>query len=153
MREEAARILRAMRNLPDFAESDLSDVNACGVDGDNALHVAVLWDDLQGAEALIDAGVDINEAGDLGYTPLHVACMRGSMEMVRLLVANGADLFALSEGAPPFAAARLAGRDDVCDLLKPLMEQVQSQDPKTWARARIARLRREIASLEHSLES
>ncbi len=62
------------------------------------------------AEALIDAGIELNKAGDLGFTPLHVACMRGNLEMVKLLVNRGADLFALNEGVPPFTIAREAGQ-------------------------------------------
>ena len=57
----------------------------------------------QAAKALIDAGVDVNKAGDRCYTPLHVACMQGDAQMVKLLVDQGADLFALSEGDAPFA--------------------------------------------------
>jgi ankyrin repeat protein len=87
-------------------ESTFSDVNACNSDGDNGLHCVVRWDDLSAAKALLDAGIDINKAGDLGYTPLHVACMRGNVEMVRLLIDRGANLFALSEGDAPFATAR-----------------------------------------------
>ena len=51
--------------------------------------------------------------------------------MVKLLVDSGADMFALSEGDPPFATARLSGHDDICELLAPLMEAEQKRDPKT----------------------
>jgi ankyrin repeat protein len=50
-------------------------VNATSSDGDNALYCVVRWGDLAAAKALIGAVVDINKAGDLGYTPLHVAYM------------------------------------------------------------------------------
>jgi hypothetical protein len=63
------------------------------------------------AKALIDAGIDINKSGDLAYTPLHVACMQGNAEMVKFLIDRGADMFALSEGDPPFTTARLGGHD------------------------------------------
>jgi ankyrin repeat protein len=150
MQEEVARLLTSMRDLPDFSGVDLSDINACGVDGDNALHVAVRKNNA--ARALIDAGINVSKAGDLGYTPLHVACMYGNVEMVKLLVEKGGDLFALSEGDTPFASARLANQDGICDLLKPLMTRAQSEDPKIWIRARIAKLRRELADLEAKLE-
>ena len=131
--------------------ADFSDVNACSSDGDNGLHCIVRWGDLPAARALIDAGIDVNKAGDLGYTPLHVACMQGNAEMVKLLIDRGADLFALSEGDTPFTTARLGGHDKICDLLDPLMKQAQSQNPKIWVRARIGQLRREIAYLESKL--
>ena len=126
-------------------------MNACNSDGDNGLHCVVRWGDLTAAKALIDAGIDVNKAGDLGYTSLHVACMQGNAEMVKLLIEKGADLFALSEGDAPFATARLAGHDQICNLLDPLMKQAQSLDPKIWVRARIVQLRREIAYLEAQL--
>ena len=71
--------------------------------------------------------------------------------MVKLLVDSGADMFALSEGDPPFATARLSGHDDICELLAPLMEAEQKRDPNVWVRARIAQLQREISSLEKKL--
>ena len=58
MDDSVAQILTSLRDLCDFAESDLSDVNACASDGDNALHVLVRRDDLSGAKALIEAGIE-----------------------------------------------------------------------------------------------
>lgn len=151
MDSELEEIFARLRGIADFADTDCSDVSATSVDGDNALHCVVRWSDLAAAKALIDAGIDVNKAGDLGYTPLHVACMQGNAEMVKLLITSGAELFALSEGDMPFATARLGGHDDICKLLAPLMEEAQKRDPNVWVRARIAQLRREIASLEKKL--
>ena len=71
--------------------------------------------------------------------------------MVQLLIDSGAGIFALSEADSPFATARLSGHDDICELPAPLMEEAQKRDPNVWVRARIAQLRREIASLEKKL--
>src|ERR1700745_493585 len=91
-------ILAWLRDSPEFSEqADFSDVNVCAIDGDNALHWVVRSGDRSGAKSLVKAGINVNKAGDLGYTPLHVACMRGDVEMVRLLVESGANLFAKSE--------------------------------------------------------
>jgi ankyrin repeat protein len=144
-------IFARLHGTADFADTNFSDVNATSSDGDNALHCVVRWGDLAAARTLIDAGIDINKAGDLGYTPLHVACMQGNAEMVKLLTDSGADMFAMSEGDAPFTTARLGGHDDICELLAPLMEEAQKRDPKIWVRARIAQLRREIAALEKKL--
>lgn len=151
MNEQLQAIFALLRETADFANTDFSDVNASSSDGDNALHYVVRRDDLGAARALIDAGIDINKAGDLGYTPLHVACMKGNAEMVQLLVARGADMFTFSEGDTPFATARLGGHDTICDMLAPLMQEAQKRDPKAWVRARIAQLKREISSLETKL--
>jgi len=151
MNEQLEAIFARLRGTADFADTDFSDVNATGSDGDNALHCVVRWGDVGAAKALIEAGIDINNAGDLGYTPLHVACMRGDVEIVKLLIDRGADMFALSESDVPFTTARLSGHDNICDLLAPLMQEAQKRDPKAWARARIAQLQREISSLQKKL--
>jgi len=153
MDDKLESILARLGVTPDFAEADFSDVNACSTDGDNALHSVVRWKDKSAAKVLIDAGINVNKAGDLGYTPLHVACIQGDVEMVRLLIENGADLFAISEGDTPFTSARLARHDHVCDLIGPLMKQMQSRDPHIWVRARIAQLQREIAGLERRIKT
>ncbi len=123
MDEEITRLFAVTRDLPLWEGVDLSDINASNCDGDNALHLAVGYGDLSVTRALIDAGIDINKAGDLGYTPLHVASSRGKLDMVKLLIENGADMFALNDGYPPFALARLMGHDHICDFLAPLMKQ------------------------------
>lgn len=66
-------------------------------EGDTALHVMAWRRDLEGARILIDAGADINAAGDMDQTPLHVAIMQGDIEMVRLLLSAGARTDARSE--------------------------------------------------------
>ena len=152
MNEMVKSILARVQQAALFDEVDFSDINACAIDGDNALHVVVGWGDLAAADVLLQAGIDVNKAGDLGYTPLHVACMKGNLEMVKLLVQGGADLFSMSEGDAPFASARLAGADHVCGYLGPLMEKVVSHDRNIWLRSRIAQLRREADRLESQLK-
>ncbi len=153
MDEVVGRFLTELRELPLWDGIDVSDINACAIDDDNALHVAVRRKDISMAKALIDAGIEVNKAGDLGYTPLHVACMKGNREMVELLVASGADLFALSEGDSPFTTARLFKQDHICLLLGPLMERVRRNDPKIRIAARIRQLKRELAALEAKLNT
>ena len=151
MNEQLDAIFARLRGTVDFADTDFSDVNATSSDGDNALHCVVRWGDLGAAKALIDAGIDINKAGDLGYTPLHVACMKGNTEMVKLLIDSGADMFALSEGDTAFTTARRGGHGNICEMLAPLMQEAQQCDPRVWVRARIAQLQREISLLEKKL--
>lgn len=80
MNEDLQAIFARLRGTSEFAEADFSNVNATSSDGDNALHCVVRWGDVKAAKALFDAGIDINKAGDLGYTPLHIACMKGNAE-------------------------------------------------------------------------
>jgi hypothetical protein len=132
---------------------DFSDLNATNLEGENALHVAVRWDDLDAARELIEAGIRLNQHGDLGETPLHTACYKGNLEMVELLVRAGADVFALTEGQPPFTLARFGGHDHVCDYLGAVMKRAIEHDQDAYIRARIGQLRREIERLERRLDA
>jgi len=60
-------------------------------DGDHLIHIAARQGDLQTVEVLIRAGQDINQIGDMGYTPLHCAYMSGNVEVIEFLLANGAN--------------------------------------------------------------
>lgn len=70
-----------------------ADVNA--VQGANltALHLAVMRQCDEVAGVLITAGADVNAPGsDTGVTPYQIACERGSLGLVRMMIAAGADL-------------------------------------------------------------
>lgn len=121
--------------------------------GENALHCVCVWGDLPAAKLLIDAGIDINKYGERGYTPLHLACGQGHPELVALLVENGADLFAQSEGDLPFTVARLSGNDPICDYLLPFMEKILDRDRHVYLKARIKQLKQETERLELELRS
>ncbi|HJZ90497.1 MAG TPA: ankyrin repeat domain-containing protein [Gemmataceae bacterium] len=148
MAGQLREFLERVKTLPLFEELDFTDINAVNSDGENALHIAVWWQDIEAVKLLLAAGINIDQPGDLGHTPLHEACMRGSLEIVRLLVEHGADLFALTEGHPPFTTARFANNDHICDYLAGEMKKRQREDPAVWVRARIRQLQAEIDRLE-----
>lgn len=145
------RFFSEAKRLHQFEDLDFSDINATSSEGENALHLAVSWDDLEAAAELIRCGINLNQPGDLGHTPLHEACAKGSLDMVKLLVQSGADLFALTEGHPPFTTARFGGHDHVCDYLSVEMKAATEQNPSPYLVARIGQLRREIERLERQL--
>jgi ankyrin repeat protein len=65
---ELKTIFERLHQTADFEDVDFSDLNAAALDGDNALHCVLRWGDLAAAKALIDAGIEVNKYGDLGYT-------------------------------------------------------------------------------------
>jgi ankyrin repeat protein len=136
------------QDLPSFEDADFSDISWCNHEGENALHIAVIRNDHEIAQELIELGIEINARGDLGHTPLHEAASMSDLSMIKLLVEAGADVYALTEGEPPFTLARYAGKDDVCDYLGAAMNEAQSKDRAVWARAQIEYLKREISRLE-----
>src|SRR6266545_7898708 len=66
-----------------------ADVNAPQADGMTALHWAAYHDDLETAKLFVSANA--NATNRYGVTPLSLACQNGSMAMVELLLAQGAD--------------------------------------------------------------
>lgn len=147
------KYLDALReDFPEYEDADFSDINATTYEGENALHVAISRDEYDIAEELIRLGINIDARGDLGYTPLHQAASTGKMKFVKLLVENGADVFALNEGHPPFTLARFSKNDDICDYLGAKMKAWQSQDNTVYIKAKIKYLEREIMRLRKIVE-
>jgi len=61
----------------EFLELPLDDVNQRGNFGDYPIHVTAMRGDVDELRALIEAGADVNAAGELGHTPLHQAVAQG----------------------------------------------------------------------------
>ncbi len=72
-------------------KSGCIDVNSLTAVGENALHYAVIWNEIDSAKALITEGIDLDKKGENGYTPLHEAIEQECTEMVALLLESGAN--------------------------------------------------------------
>lgn len=59
-------------------------------EGDSCLHLAAQRGDSRAVELLLDAGLDINEPGDMGNTPLHYAVKYQHSDIADLLIKRGA---------------------------------------------------------------
>lgn len=71
----------------------------------------------------LQAGQDINERGENGYTALHAAVVNGRSDIVQLLVLQGANVQAkLDSGESVMELAELAGNSEVLDFLRSLNE-------------------------------
>ena len=55
-------------------------------------------------EALLEAGADVNEPDEDGYTPLYFVCYTGHTEIVTKLLAANADVNETENDKPPTAA-------------------------------------------------
>jgi ankyrin repeat protein len=66
-------------------------VNAADSDGTRALHWAIRADEVQIASLLLKAGADPNAETRLGVTPLYIAAQNGSAEIIKSLLAAGAN--------------------------------------------------------------
>ncbi len=74
------------------------------------LSLAVILRDTREAQRLLHEGADVNARDEYGRSPLMDAAKNGDLKMVRLLVANQADLNAISK--PPKGTVGKLGRAD-----------------------------------------
>ncbi|XP_069696513.1 transient receptor potential channel pyrexia-like isoform X1 [Periplaneta americana] len=117
------------------------DIDAKDTRGDTALHVAVRWDNLNMALALLTSGASTDCWNEKKHTPMHVAALNGNKDAVLILLKYGADIHAQDDrGTPIYLAARQRKEEVVLLLLKHganLMcerrgeQSVQFIDPKT----------------------
>lgn len=87
-----------------------ADVNAI-CHGETPLLKVVALNNYKFAKALIGKGAKVNVADEhLGNTPLHYAVMKKNSEMIRLLLSNGADMYAENHRGDTPARHILASR-------------------------------------------
>ncbi|MCK4935754.1 MAG: ankyrin repeat domain-containing protein [Elusimicrobiales bacterium] len=75
--------------------------------------------DKETVRSLINSGVNINiKYEPYGFTPLHIACFKGHLEIVKLLLENGAAINAKDEKNPtPLHVASIQGHTKIAKLL------------------------------------
>jgi hypothetical protein len=96
-----------------------------GTNGNTLLNLAVSLanreqpDGWRPIAALLDAGADVNESNDRGWTPLHAAAYSNQTEVAALLIRNSASLESEAHGAggTPLVAALFWGHREVADLI------------------------------------
>jgi ankyrin repeat protein len=95
-------------------------VNTADIDGTRPLHWAVRADELEISRLLLRSGADANAQTRLGVTALYLAAQNGNADMVKALLAAGADANQV-DGATGesilMAAIRSGSRDAVQALL------------------------------------
>ena len=97
MNEQILELLRRVQSTADFGYVTFDSINVTNALGDNALHCVCVWGDLEAAKLLVENGIDVNQRGELGFTPLKVAVDFGFPRIAEYLIANGADQSAIDE--------------------------------------------------------
>lgn len=116
---EMADLLDRMRDLPEFVELNLADVNQAGNFGNTPLHVAATWGDVDAIKLLIEHGARIDAEGEDGLTPLHSAAVQGNAQAVGVLLDHGANAAAAEvHGHTALELAIALGHSEVASLLK-----------------------------------
>lgn len=90
-------------------------------------------------QAILDKNPNINETNDRGESPLYIACQKGNLEIIRLLVAKGADINEIGKSSPLKVA--IDRRDlNTIKLLNDLGAnydiKINGQSPADYARSR-----------------
>jgi uncharacterized protein len=119
MNSQIERFLQEVADLPGFHGISIEGLNTHSDFGDTPLHVAAIRGDAAMIEALLNAGAQIDAAGEHQYTPLHEAVEQGHIEAVQLLLSRGASLTSQTDdGATPLELARSMGHRDIEILLR-----------------------------------
>lgn len=91
---EAEEIQRRYAYLVNYDSEDpnsaINPVTYKDSNGDHLLHIASQRGDLRTVQLLVEAGVKIDQTGDMGCTALHYARMNGHDEVAAFLVDQGA---------------------------------------------------------------
>lgn len=89
--------------------------------GETPLHTAAIKGDYNRAKKLIEQGHPVKEQDSAGWTPLHEACNWGRVDIVNLLLDNGADINdpggSGCEGVTPLHDAASNAHFEIIDLL------------------------------------
>ncbi len=96
-----------------------ADVNARTKRGASALDIAASWGSRDIVKLLLDKGARVDTQDDRGYTPLMYAAYSESMqaEVVKMLLAKGADVKATGEGETALSLAAKRGDTEIVRLL------------------------------------
>jgi uncharacterized protein len=102
------------------------------------------------AEEALNAGADIHQQDEQGWTPLNWAAGRGSVEIVSLLLNRGADVFRTGrDQRTPYKIALAARHTDVARLLKEAEQAVNGASgdstSRDYARAYLLRQLRKFS--------
>jgi ankyrin repeat protein len=85
-----------------------------------------LWDAIEDSsvgrlKSALKAGANVNDEDEDGHIPLMLACYLGNLEIVKLLLAAGADPNRWAQGDTPLERAAAGGHREIYELLRKIV--------------------------------
>jgi ankyrin repeat protein len=112
-------LLNSIGELPSFEAIKPLTVTSRNSVKETPLHVAAIWGDVGAIRLLVEAGADIDAAGEHGHTPLQEAVGQHKIEAVKVLLELGADASIKNEwGETAEEIATLLCRWDVAKAIQ-----------------------------------
>jgi ankyrin repeat protein len=111
-------LFKDISSVPDYAGIEVVDANTLGNFNSYPLHVVSVWGDCEGIELLCNAGAEINQIGEYGYTALAYAAEHGHYEAVKLLIKLGAKPIPISIGSMPSELVSSSSHGELYAYLK-----------------------------------
>jgi len=91
---------------------------------------AVKAENVVAIKSFIEAGEDVNQQDEQGWTPLNWAAGKGNLDVVSLLVNGGADVFKVGRDLrTPYMIALAAGHVEVVKYLRQAEDDVEGEKP------------------------
>lgn len=112
------QLYKEIGDVADFSGIEVTDPNTLGLFSNRPLHVAAVWGDREAIKMLVEAGGNINEKGEHGFTPLLEAVAQGHLEAVKLLVELGAKPIRNDDGQLPSEYASISKSKEMINYLK-----------------------------------
>jgi ankyrin repeat protein len=116
--------------VKELVQADPALVNSWSADGFTALHYAAFFNHPSLAEYLLQAGASVNAVSrnNMKVMPLHSAVATGAVEVVRLLIAHGADVNARQQDEfTPLHGAAENGNIEIVQMLLAANASVNSR--------------------------
>lgn len=111
-------IFRKIERVPDYAGRKIHSVHDKNGYGDTPLHIVSYWGDVEAIQILFDAGANLNEKGESGYTPLHCAAEQNRPDAIVKLIELGSVNLVDDNGDTPLSLAQSLGNTEVINVLQ-----------------------------------
>lgn len=95
------QLYKQIEDVAYFSDIKVTDPNTLGLLSNRPLHVTAVWGDCEAIKMLVEAGAEINQKGERGFTPLMEAVSQGHYDAVKLLVKLGSEPIRNDDGKLP----------------------------------------------------